>query len=106
DYGKAVVLIPDGFLFTNDRGSKELKSWLLHNDWIEAIFSLPIGSFKPYSAANTSLIVINKNKSPHQARHILFKEVSESELELAQVRKYDNGALFEPFLVYDDSRSN
>jgi len=106
DYGKAVVLIPDGFLFTNDRGSKEIKSWLLHNDWIEAVYSLPIGSFKPYSAANTSLIVINKNKTPQQTRHILFKEVSESELESVQVRNYGMGTLFEPYEVYDNSRGN
>lgn len=106
DYGKAVILIPDGFLFTNDKGSKEIKYWLLHNDWIEAVYSLPVGSLKPYSAANTSILVINKNKTPQQARQILFKEVSENELESGQVRNTGMATLFEPYEFYDNSKSN
>lgn len=103
DVGKAAVLIPDGFLFTNDSSSREIKSWLLNNDWIEAVYSLPGGSFKPYSAVNTSLLVINKNKSPEQSRKILFKEVSESEFSSAQQKKDMPDFVSEPTASYNNT---
>lgn len=79
-YGKAIILIPDGFLFTNDSSSREIKQMLLHNDWIEAVHSFPSGSFKPYSSVNTSLLILNKNKSDFQRGKIIFKQISEEEL--------------------------
>ncbi|MCZ8021519.1 MAG: N-6 DNA methylase [Cyclobacteriaceae bacterium] len=79
-YGKAILLIQDGFLFTNDSSSKEIKKMLILNDWIEAVHSFPFGSFKPYSSVNTSLLIINKNKSSFQRGKIIFKQVSEEEL--------------------------
>lgn len=100
DQGKAVVLVSDGFLFANDTDSKELRSTLLINDWIEAVYSLPGGSLKPYSAVNLSLLVINKKKSSEQFRKILFKEVTKDELESAH-RGDDTSSLvsesFEPY---------
>lgn len=78
-YGKAVILIPDGFLFRNDRSSMAVKRILLNNDWIEAIHSLPAGSFKPYSAVKTSLLILNKNKNEERKGKIIFKEINEEE---------------------------
>ncbi len=79
-HGKAVLLIPDGFLFTNDNSSKEIKRMLLQNDWIEAVHSFPSGSFKPYSSVNTSLLILNKNKPEAQRGRIIFKQIIEDEL--------------------------
>ena len=77
--GKAFVLIPDGFLFANDNASKELRRHLVLNDWIEAVHSLPFGSFKPFASINTSILILNKHKPIEKKGKIEFKEVSDEE---------------------------
>ncbi|WKZ59220.1 MAG: N-6 DNA methylase [Cyclobacteriaceae bacterium] len=102
-YGKAIILIPDGFLFTNDNSSKEIKRMLLLNDWIEAVHSFPSGSFKPYSAVNTSLLILNKNKSEELRGRIIFKQISEDELGNVGESANVPFAVSEPAGTYRDS---
>jgi type I restriction-modification system DNA methylase subunit len=105
-YGKAIILIPDGFLFTNDNSSKEIKRMLLDNDWIESIHALPSGSFKPYSSVNTSLLILNKNKSDYQKGKIIFKQVTEKELSNIKDSEYVSKMVLEPDGIYQKNGNN
>ena len=102
--GKAIILIPDGFLFTNDSGSKEIKRMLVLNDWIEAVHSLPAGSFKPFSSINTSLLILNKNKTEGQRGKIIFKEIGEDEFKYGQPSPSDQAVVSEPEVNYGDKK--
>lgn len=60
DYGKAVVLVPQGFLFRSGR-TQEYRKHLIEDNLIESIISVPAGVL--YGAGvSTALIVINMNK--------------------------------------------
>lgn len=97
--GKAIILIPDGFLFTNDNYSREIKLMLLNHDWIEAVHSLPAGSFKPYSGIKTSLLILNKNKRIELRDRIVFKEVSEDDLLKTLNSQYE--PVMVPFNIFE-----
>lgn len=60
--GKAVVVIPNAFLFNGSSSIRQLKSLLLENGWLEAVISLPQGILQPYSGLSTSIICLNKNR--------------------------------------------
>lgn len=78
--GKAYLLIPDGFLFSQSRYSKKLKEELVGRDLIESIISLPGGFLKPYSGVKTSLLIINKSKPSHRAGRILLIDAEGEEI--------------------------
>ncbi len=59
DSGKMIVLLPQRFLFGNQE--KGLRKFLLENDLIETIISLP-GGILVNTGISTVLVVLNKNK--------------------------------------------
>lgn len=80
DDGKAIIIVPEGLLFASDKSTTELKQYLIENDWIESVHSIPPGTFLPHSNIKTSILVINKNKSLDQKGRVFFKEISKEEL--------------------------
>lgn len=60
--GKAVFPVPDSLLVKKG-DYKELRKFLINNDYIEAIISIPIEVSKQYTDAKTSILVLNKAKS-------------------------------------------
>jgi type I restriction-modification system DNA methylase subunit len=105
--GKAIILIPDGFLFSNETSSREVKHMLIQNDWIEAIHAFPTGSFKPYTLVNTSLLILNKNKSKDQRGRIIFRQISEDELGRIGLSENSASMVSEPIGNYqrDDNKT-
>ena len=59
--GRAAVVIPEGVLF-RPHADKKLRKWMLTNCNIEAIISLPIGIFRPYTKNKTNIIIFKKDK--------------------------------------------
>lgn len=104
--GKALLIIPDGFLFTNESSSREIRRMLIRNDWIEAIHSFPSGSFKPYSSVNTSLLILNKNKTEFQKGKIIFKQLSEDELSDINEHQVEQPKVLETQEEYQANRAN
>lgn len=72
---KAILIVPESFLFSNQKYFKEKRKELIKNDWLEAIISYPIGIMKPFSAVKVSLMVINKNKSNKEKGRVRFEEI-------------------------------
>lgn len=60
--GKAVILIPFGFLFNTNSAVRGFKEMLIENNWLNAVISLPQGIFLPYSAVASAIICIDLNR--------------------------------------------
>jgi type I restriction enzyme M protein len=76
--GKAVVPVPEGFL--TSRANIRLRKYLLDNDLILMVISLPSNVYWPVASIKTTLIVIDKNKSINKRGVILFQELNEQEI--------------------------
>lgn len=69
--GKAVLTVSDSFLLSQGK-EQNYREYLLHNDIIECIISLPPGSLKPYTNGKSSIIIINKSKPSFLINKIKF----------------------------------
>lgn len=58
--GRAAVIVPEGVLFGGSAAQKKTRELLLKNNRLDAIISLPAGTFKPYTGVKTSIIVFTK----------------------------------------------
>jgi type I restriction enzyme M protein len=67
--GRAVVAVPEGFLF---RGGIEcaLRRALIERGQIEAVISLPAGVFLPYTGVKVSLLVLRKHSTIDRIRMV------------------------------------
>jgi type I restriction enzyme M protein len=59
--GKMILHLSQGFLYKNKESEKNIRKYLVENDLLEMVISLPNGILKNM-AITTSIIVINKNK--------------------------------------------
>lgn len=57
--GELICVFPESFLFKKSNGDFELKKYLIENNLINTIISLPNGVFK-YTAIGTCVVIINK----------------------------------------------
>jgi len=88
--GKAVVLVPESMLFSINRA--HLREQILDLGLLEAVISLPAGSFTPYSGIKTSIIVLNGSRSANTpvrfvdtGLHVISKTRSEMTLDVNSV---------------------
>lgn len=63
DKGKAVIVVPDGVLFSAKRDFLFLRQVLIHANLLKAVISLPSATFRPYFSVSTSVLIIEKNTS-------------------------------------------
>lgn len=59
--GKLIVIVPDSLLYRNTGTSKYLREFIIEEDFIEMIISLPPNVFY-HTGIRTSILVINKSK--------------------------------------------
>ncbi|MFL0100080.1 class I SAM-dependent DNA methyltransferase [Tenacibaculum maritimum] len=67
--GKAAVIIPEGVLFGSSNAQKATRSILLKDNQLEAVISLPAGSFKPYTGVKTAILVFTKIEEDSKIWH-------------------------------------
>ncbi|MBD1367423.1 N-6 DNA methylase [Mucilaginibacter sp. ZT4R22] len=58
--GKAVIVVPDGVLFSVKRDFLFLRQILVHANLLKGVISLPSGMFRPYFSVSTSVLIIEK----------------------------------------------
>ncbi|AOC94579.1 putative type I restriction enzymeP M protein [Flavobacterium anhuiense] len=58
--GKAAVIIPEGVLFSSLNAQKKTREIILKDNNLEAVISLPSGTFKPYTGVKTAILVFTK----------------------------------------------
>jgi len=59
--GRVMILLPQGWLFRGGYDAK-VRDYLLNNDWVESIISLPAGILKQ-TALSPAIVILNKNKA-------------------------------------------
>jgi type I restriction enzyme M protein len=61
--GRAAVIVPDGALFGSSNAHRELRRILVEDQKLEAVVSLPGGTFKPYAGVSTAIVLFTKTNS-------------------------------------------
>lgn len=58
--GRAGVIVPDGVLFGSSKAHQQLRKYLIEQNQLEAVISLPSGVFKPYAGVSTAILLFSK----------------------------------------------
>lgn len=78
--GKAIVLVPESFLFSNTKAHQKARRFLVDNSLLTSIISLPVGAFQPYSSLKTSILFINNDISEGINEGVSFINLSQEDL--------------------------
>lgn len=68
-HGRAVIAVPEGFLFRGG-GERNLRRYLLEQGHVEAVIGLPAGAFAPYTSVKGSLLVLSKKGGASRVRMV------------------------------------
>lgn len=63
--GRAVIVLPDGFLFGNDNAKVAIKKYLMRECNLHTIIRLPQSCFAPYTSIATNLLFFDKTNNTH-----------------------------------------
>ena len=58
--GRCAVVVPDGVLFGSSKAHQALRQYLVEENQLEGVISLPSGVFKPYAGVSTAILVFTK----------------------------------------------
>lgn len=58
--GRSATVVPDGVLFGSSNAHQQLRKFLIEDNQLEAVISLPSGVFKPYAGVSTAIIIFTK----------------------------------------------
>lgn len=58
--GKAGIIVPEGIVFQTANAYKALRKFIVEDDLLYAVISLPAGVFQPYSGVKTSIILFDR----------------------------------------------
>jgi len=66
--GRAIIAVPEGFLFGNSRANIELRRHIVESNYVEAVIGLPPKILIENSSIRGALIVLNKSKKSRKIR--------------------------------------
>ncbi|WP_312832649.1 N-6 DNA methylase [Sedimentibacter saalensis] len=89
--GKAGVIVPEGIVFQSTNAYKNLRKYLVEDDLLYAVISLPAGVFNPYSGVKTSILLMDKTLAK-QKDEILFVKINNDGYDLGAQRREINGS--------------
>lgn len=84
--GRAAIIVPEGIVFQSSNAYKELRKYLVNNDLLYAVISLPAGVFNPYSGVKTSILLIDRLFSKFKDE-ILFVKLDNDGFDLGAQRR-------------------
>lgn len=87
---RAYVIVPEGML--NNSNQKILRKYLIENNYIKEIISLPSGVFLPYTEAKASILVL-KGKNSKALNCIKFAKIKNDGFTLTQRRRKINDTI-------------
>ncbi|HMV29491.1 MAG TPA: N-6 DNA methylase, partial [Anaerolineales bacterium] len=91
--GRAAIIVPEGIIFQSAGAYKQLRKYLVENNYLWAVVSLPAGAFNPYSGVKTSILLLDKALAK-KTDQILFVKVEADGFDLgAQRRPIDRNDL-------------
>ena len=84
--GKAGVIVPEGIVFQAANAYKNLRKYLVEDDLLYAVISLPAGVFNPYSGVKTSVLLMDKTLAKKKDE-ILFIKINNDGYDLGAQRR-------------------
>ena len=104
--GRAGVIVPEGIIFKSDKAYKELRRWLVEDNYLYAVVSLPSGVFNPYSGVKTSILFLDREQA-RKSDKTLFCKVDNDGFDLgAQRRPIDKNDLPEVLKTIKEYKFN
>ena len=89
--GKAGVIVPEGIVFQSANAYKNLRKYLVEDDMLYAVISLPAGVFNPYSGVKTSILLMDRTLAK-QKDEILFVKINNDGFDLGAQRREISGS--------------
>jgi type I restriction enzyme M protein len=89
--GKAGVIVPEGIVFQSANAYKALRKYLVEDDLLYAVISLPAGVFNPYSGVKTSILLMDRTLAK-QNDEILFVKINNDGYDLGAQRREIKGS--------------
>lgn len=81
--GRGVMVVPQSLLFRSGR-EQQLREWLLHENTVEAIVSLPRGAFAPHTSIEACLLLFRRGGTTRSVRMVeaesIFENAKKSQL--------------------------
>ena len=91
--GRAAIIVPEGMIFQSAGAYKQLRKYLIENNFLWAVVSLPAGVFNPYAGVKTSILFLDKSLAKKTDK-VLFVKVENDGFDLgAQRRPIDRNDL-------------
>lgn len=84
--GKAGIIVPEGIVFQTANAYKALRKYLVEDDLLYAVISLPAGVFNPYSGVKTSILLFDRTLAK-QKDEILFVKINNDGYDLGAQRR-------------------
>lgn len=89
--GKAGVVVPEGIVFQTGNAYKDLRKYLVEDNYLYAVISLPAGVFNPYSGVKTSILLMDKTFTKTKD-DILFIKINNDGFDLGAQRRETKGS--------------
>ena len=89
--GKAGIIVPEGIVFQSANSYKALRKYLVEDELLYAVISLPAGVFNPYSGVKTSILLFDKTIAK-QKDEILFVKINNDGFDLGAQRREIKGS--------------
>lgn len=89
--GRAGIIVPEGIVFQSANAYKALRKYLVEDDLLYAVISLPAGVFNPYSGVKTSILLFDRTLAK-QKDEILFVKINNDGYDLGAQRRDVKGS--------------
>lgn len=89
--GRAGIIVPEGIVFQSANAYKELRKYLVEDNLLYAVISLPSGVFNPYSGVKTSVLLFDRTFAK-QKDEILFVKLENDGFDLGAQRREIKGS--------------
>ncbi len=84
--GRAAIIVPEGIIFQSAGAYKQLRKYLIENNYLWAVVSLPAGVFQPYSGVKTSILFLDKSLAK-KTNQVVFVKVEADGFDLGAQRR-------------------
>ena len=89
--GRAAIVVPEGIVFQSQTAYKNLRRYLVEENLLYGVISLPAGVFNPYSGVKTSILLIDKTLAKERDS-VLFVKLNNDGYDLGAQRREIKGS--------------
>ena len=89
--GRAAIVVPEGIVFQSANAYKQLRKYLVEENMLYGVISLPAGVFNPYSGVKTSILLIDRSLAKAKDQ-ILFIKLNNDGFDLGAQRREIKGS--------------